>query len=214
MITLTKFCKNCGRYIEDGDLFCPDCGKQVPNKQIPKFCPNCGEDLKTSDYFCKNCGLKIREEKKQKESFLDKHKTPIIVIAAILAIAIVSFGAFCMISPTSSQEVQVDEVSFSIPDTYSENADLESDESEDGFTYKSKYFDNGEDSIQIDVMHSSNVDADDLEDEMTGEKTNMLGYDGYYEELSDSYSFTFVKDNRLITVYTSNYDSFNEIEVL
>lgn len=214
MITLAKFCKNCGRYIEEEDLFCPDCGRQVPNKKILKFCPNCGENLKTDDYFCKNCGFKIKEPKKQKESFLDKYKTTIIVIAAILAVAIVSFGAYSMLSPTASQEVQVDEVSFTIPDTYAENADLDTSEEESQMTYKSKYFDDGENSIQIDVMRSKDVDVKDVAEEMGGEKKNMLGYDGYYEELSDAYSFTFVKDNSLITIYTSSYDVFNQIEVL
>ena len=45
-----------------------------------------------------------------------------------------------------------------------------------------------------------------------GQEKNMLGYDGYYSDLDDVYSFTFVKENKLISVYTSDYDLLNEIE--
>jgi hypothetical protein len=58
------------------------------------------------------------------------------------------------------------------------------------------------------------VDENKVASEMGGEKMNMMGYDGYYNELSDAYSFTFVKGDKLVTVFTSNFDLLNEIEAL
>jgi hypothetical protein len=61
---------------------------------------------------------------------------------------------------------------------------------------------------------SYNVDQNEVAKEVGGESRSMMGYNGYYNDLSDTYSFSFVKDNKLITVYTSNEDLFNQISVL
>ncbi len=65
-------------------------------------------------------------------------------------------------------------------------------------------------------MYSANtfVDANRVNSNLGGQRQNMFGYDGYYNELSDAYSFSFVKDNKLCTVYTSNYNLLSEVEVL
>lgn len=214
-IKLTRFCKNCGCHISENEQFCPDCGKPTENRPAMKFCPNCGEEIDTEEYFCRNCDMKLKERQIQKESTLDKYKTPIIILAVIVAIAIVAFGAYSSLGIGASQDVRVDTISLTIPDSFEENEDMKISENDGGVIYKSKFWQNDEDYIQIDVMYSTSyLDADEIAKDMGGEKKNMLGYDGYYNDLDDAYSFTFVESNKLVSIYTSNYDLLSQIEVV
>lgn len=214
---LEKYCKNCGANINNADQFCPDCGKEIAsNRHTMRYCKNCGEKISSSENFCKNCGTKIKTPEKEKTNFLEKYKNPIILIAVIAAIAVVGIGAFSLLSPVPSQEVQVDTLDFSIPQDFSPDNSLTDDETDEGIKYVSKYWKHNDEFIEIDVMYatSNNVDANDVAREMGGDRQNMMGHNGYYNELSDAYSFSFVKDNKLVTVYTSSYDLLDEIEVL
>lgn len=78
-------CKHCGASLEDGQLFCSECGEKVggeericpvcktsttsefcPNcgtRVIPVICPNCGKES-FSD-FCESCGTVINEQLQQ-----------------------------------------------------------------------------------------------------------------------------------------------------
>lgn len=210
---MATFCKNCGAYIDDTSQFCPDCGKQV-NQAVIRYCPNCGEKLTLNEYFCRNCGLKLKEPKK--ESFLEKNKNLIIVFAVIAVIAVIAVGAMFMISPVSNQEVRVDTISFNIPGDYQINEDFSSSENLDGVRHISKYWENYDDYIQIDVMYPADysVDVNDILNEIGAQKETMMGYSGYYEENSDGYAFTFVKDNKIVSVSTSREDIFDDIEVV
>lgn len=210
---MATFCKNCGAYVDDDSQFCQDCGKQV-NQAVIRYCPNCGEKLTSKEYFCRNCGLKLKEPKK--ESFLEKNKNVIIVFVVIAVIAVIAVGAMFMISPAGNQEVQVNTISFNIPGDYEVNEDLFTDETQNGVRYVSKYWNNYDDYIQIDVIcpASYSFDAYDILNEVGGEKRNMMGYNGYYEDLSDAYVFTFVKDNNVVSVYSSSPDVFDSIEVV
>ena len=214
---MEKYCKNCGANIGEEEEFCPDCGKEIPNsKPAIRYCPNCGERIVRGENFCKGCGTKIRMPKKETASFLDKHKTTIIVVAVIVAIAAVAIGAYSLLSPTASQEVHVDTIKFNIPEQFTIDDKLTVDETDDGIKYVSKYWEHDEDFIQIDVMYSvtGNANANYVADYMSGDKANMMGQDGYYDELSDAYAFSFVKDNKLISIYTSDLSLFDEIEAL
>lgn len=212
-----KFCKNCGAYIVNADQFCPDCGKEIPaSKHAIRYCPNCGERILGSEYFCKNCGRKIKEPEKEKTGFLDRHKTLIIIIIVIAAIALVAVGAFTSLMPSPSQEVEVDTFTFNIPQDFMIDDDSTVRESDGGVIYASKYWQNGEDEISIDVMYdqSGNADIDEVARELGGDYQNLMGYDGYFSNLTDYYSFTFTKDGKLITVYATDTALFDEIEVL
>lgn len=209
--SMEKFCKNCGCKLDENELFCPDCGKATENKHEIRYCPNCGEKIDHDERFCRNCGTELKKPKK--ESVLKKYKTPIIIVAAILAIAVVALAAFSALTMGSAQEVQVDSISFTIPEDFKENTHLNVNENDSGLIYKSKFWESDDDYIEIDVMYAEqNVDAAKIADEMGGEKTNMLGYEGYYNELDGAYAFTFVKSNKLVTVYTSDNMFLEEIE--
>lgn len=50
-------CSNCHAVLEEGALFCANCGKRVEMPQPGSvFCMNCGERLAAGAHFCPNCG--------------------------------------------------------------------------------------------------------------------------------------------------------------
>lgn len=51
-----KKCTQCGQMLEDGQLFCTQCGTPVPDK---KRCTACGAELDEELNFCPQCGQKI-----------------------------------------------------------------------------------------------------------------------------------------------------------
>ena len=196
---MAKFCKNCGAYISENDAFCTDCGKSTL-----KTCPKCREQLTAHSKFCPDCGYEIKSS-----------RLPII-IAALAAIAIVAAIAIFPITITSMQEVQVDTFSFNIPDNFEEDPASTIDENDKGIITKSKCWNDSADFIQIEVLYSKNskIDMENVNVNMEGQAENLFGYDGYYNEFSDAYSFSFVVNNKLCTVYTSNPDLLTEIELV
>ena len=180
-----------------------------------RYCPNCGEAIDHDEKYCRNCGVELKKPKVEKESVLEKYKTPILIAAVILAVAVVAFGAYNALGAGQSQEVQIDSLSFSIPDNFEEDTHLKVDDNDSGLIYKSKFWQSNEDYIQIDVMYAEQyVDAAEIADEMGGKKATMIGHDGYYNELDDAYAFTFVETNKLVTVYVSDYNLLDEIQSL
>ena len=205
---MPDYCKNCGAKITKNTLTCPDCGKPIERKNT---CPKCGGQVLNGNY-CANCGCNIKETKIPKK----RNNTLIILIAVAVALAVIGAALFFQVELVESQEVQVDTINFSIPASFEEDPFMGEEETDEGVLTVSRYWMDSSDFIEIDVMYSPNsdVDANKVNDKLGGIKENMMGCDGYYNELIDAYSFTFVKDNKLCTVYTSNYDLFEKIEVL
>jgi len=69
------FCGNCGKQVQEGSPFCPNCGSKAnvaaetaaavqnpepsPAPEIkPVFCGNCGKQVQEGSPFCPNCGTK------------------------------------------------------------------------------------------------------------------------------------------------------------
>ena len=54
-------CPNCGKVLEEGTKFCPECGTKIEVKQKLTKCPNasCSKPLSGEEKFCINCGAKI-----------------------------------------------------------------------------------------------------------------------------------------------------------
>lgn len=220
-----KFCKNCGAKITEEDTFCQDCGKQlkIAAQTTLKYCPDCGNRIYTDSRFCPHCGRAVAIQNGpihhpvavQKESFFEKHKTPIMIIAIIAAIAIVGIAAFMTLSPGTPQDVEVDTITFTIPGGFTRDPSQSGSETEDGVYTCYEHYTNGGDFIELDVMYpSTGSDAELAEKvarELGGTPATMCGQTGYYNELSDAYSFAFVKDGKLCTIYVSNSNLFEEI---
>lgn len=52
-------CWNCGAELQDGVLFCRECGSKVSQQEIKKFCRECGHELQQDAKFCSFCGTKV-----------------------------------------------------------------------------------------------------------------------------------------------------------
>lgn len=187
--------------------------KNDSEKPINQYCPNCGEPLPEDAKYCRNCGLKITPKK---ESFLKKNSIPIIFIAIVLIIAAITITAFSFVDNHDSQTVDVGTINFKIPSDFKENPSFFSAEDDYGIITISKGWENSADIIKITAMYSNGtyVDANEVNNQIGGHKESMLGYSGFLHESDGAYSFSFVKNNMLVTIYTSDIGLFNEIEVL
>ena len=69
-----SFCQNCGKKLEDGAKFCPQCGTPVGNTGSEnirkqeyvgkiKKCPSCGADVPSFNSKCTSCGHEFTETK-------------------------------------------------------------------------------------------------------------------------------------------------------
>lgn len=175
-------------------------------------CEKCGEPLPEDAAFCRNCGYKLP----QKESFFKRNQKPIIFIAVILLVTFVAIGTYSYISDLSYQKVNVGTVSLKIPSDFRENFTEYLSENDDGIITISKTWHNSNDIIMVSTMYSSdiNIDANEVNNQLGGQRTNMLGYDGFFFNDYDIYTFSFVKHNTLITIYVTDMSLFDRIEVL
>ena len=57
----TKFCANCGREVDIGIAFCPQCGYKFTEDSGPqtKFCQSCGEKININAEICPHCGVRV-----------------------------------------------------------------------------------------------------------------------------------------------------------
>lgn len=104
-------CKNCGKAIDEDDLFCEFCGSKVEHERktqkkeneeaVKKSsakesnsvrCLTCGAKVSKNDKFCKECGTIVGEKKKNSSS----NKYIYLVIAVLVTILVCVFG-FCVL---------------------------------------------------------------------------------------------------------------------
>ncbi|WP_406534204.1 DUF2116 family Zn-ribbon domain-containing protein [Methanobrevibacter sp.] len=183
-----------------------------PNEK-DQYCPNCGEPLPEDAKYCRNCGFKI---KPKKESFFKKNSTPIMFVAIVLIMAAIAVTAFSFVDNSDTQTINVGTINFKIPSEFKENPSFFSVEDDSGIITISKAWESSADIIKITVMYSNGtyVDANRVNDQIGGHKESLLGHSGFFHESHDTYSFSFVKNNMLVTIYTSDIALFDEIEVL
>lgn len=114
------------------------------------------------------------------------------------------------------QDVQVGKAGFRILSRFTEDIGSGSIDNESGIITYSKTRHDSYNAIRITEMHSGDVyiDADSVNIQIGGDRKNMFGYTGFFRKDSDVYSFSFVKDNTLITVYATDINLFDEIKML
>lgn len=53
-------CSKCGAELQEGVLFCRECGAKAENvEKAKKFCRDCGTEIQEDDKFCPNCGANL-----------------------------------------------------------------------------------------------------------------------------------------------------------
>ncbi|MCI8950302.1 MAG: zinc-ribbon domain-containing protein [Lachnospiraceae bacterium] len=100
-------CPKCGSALEEGAVFCGNCGTRMDDGPQPEaaspagdviFCPNCGKRLSADDVFCDECGCNLAGGKtgglKGFLSSLKTSKMRFIIPACIAGALVVGGGAF------------------------------------------------------------------------------------------------------------------------
>ena len=102
-------CLNCGSEIENGTIFCGNCGKKVVWEECQAvsdnevrnesmFCPNCGKKMDSDSVFCDECGFRLNENVEIDEN-ADLKKTwkmnkKVFISAGVLAVVVLGAVAF------------------------------------------------------------------------------------------------------------------------
>lgn len=234
-----EYCKNCGAVIKNNAKFCQDCGNPVENaKQTEEpvetspedknFCPNCGRQLTEEEEFCQDCGTDINNPQvatpePQEKSFFEENKIPIIIVGVVAVVVLFLLLMASMPQESESydydfgtQTVDVGGVDFSIPGNFRLDPGSIDYDYENGLSTYSQQYISGDERISLTVMYSPGVyvDASAVNDQSGGIKKTMYGYDGYYNELTDGYMFSFAIDNKLCMVTTSSPYIHDQIDVL
>lgn len=107
-------CPECGQEISDKAKKCINCGKILIEETAPvKYCAECGKEIESDSQECPFCGCPVAPEKKENETIIKlnskvkKFKLPIIITAAILIVAAITFGVFQYIGSLLSEDEQI-----------------------------------------------------------------------------------------------------------
>ena len=60
---LSVTCPKCGKTLKPGAKFCSGCGANLAELTKPTACPNCGAELEDDAQYCDQCGHKIADNK-------------------------------------------------------------------------------------------------------------------------------------------------------
>lgn len=112
-------CSKCGNVIPDNCNFCPKCGTQKVNNNIPSVCKKCGAILMPGQEFCANCGHKNKAIKNKKKS---KKR----IILALVAVAVAVLVAI-IIAVSAGGSKDLNSVYSSVVDGSSIYVDITSD---------------------------------------------------------------------------------------
>lgn len=109
------FCRNCGKQLAQQQSFCGECGAPAESIQSGEktqsiefaakgSCENCGAELEEDARFCGECGaakvFKVEKEQSGRTAYqpqqIEKKKENLLpLIAALIAVVIISAGAVC-----------------------------------------------------------------------------------------------------------------------
>lgn len=53
-------CPKCGKIVDEGTKFCPDCGEKIASSVGTVKCSKCGKDVPVSAKFCPDCGAPMK----------------------------------------------------------------------------------------------------------------------------------------------------------
>lgn len=107
-------CPECGQELSDKAKKCINCGKVLIEETAPiKYCAECGKEIEIDSQECPFCGCPVEQEKEDNATIIKinskvkKFKLPIIITAAILIVAAITFGVFQYIGSLLSEDEQI-----------------------------------------------------------------------------------------------------------
>lgn len=192
---------------------------------MTKNCPRCGETNDEDAKFCDNCGTSIETiELEINETFIEKNKIPLIIIGTTALLV----GLFLIISPSEipnstvfnlegepTKRVDVDGIFIKIPEEFTfdpKSLDLDYKNyvmsSSKGWSHETEHIGSG-----VMRIFALNANPNEAIGANGGVQKNMYGYNGYYIEHEDGYSFTFTKDNKICIIMVSSPYLFDKISI-
>lgn len=100
MTTTMKKCLKCGAFIEDGAVFCGNCGTVVSKETS---CPQCGHPVRPEETYCGSCGAYLAKktgpqsrpeaQRKSRKNKQGSKNTGLLICAVILGAAVLVSGA-------------------------------------------------------------------------------------------------------------------------
>lgn len=205
---MENHCENCGAQIDEKHDFCPECGTKIPKK---KFCQNCGSEIENSLNFCENCGTPINNATNRKIS-----TKQIAIILLAIAIILIIVTSVALYGNFGKQIVEVADMKFTIPADFKYDSSKSNEETYNGITTVEKCWYKDNDYIKFHIMYSDDPEfnAKSRIEPISDFHTSYMGKEGYYTELTDSYAFGFVENNKLYVTFTTDSDLFKEIEAI
>lgn len=190
-----------------------------------KNCPQCKEIIDEDAKFCDNCGTPIETtELNSNATFLEKNKIPLIIIGTTALLVVL----FLIISPSEisnkpvfhlegepTKSESVDGIYIKIPKEFTFDPKGNDIKYANYVMTTSKGWSHENEYIGLGVMRitTSNANYNEAIGASGGVQKNMYGYNGYYIEYENWYSFTFTKDNKICIIMVSSPYLFDKISI-
>ncbi len=107
-------CPECGQEISDKAKKCIHCGKVLIEEVQPtKYCAECGKEIPFDSQECPYCGCPVEQEKPENPAVAQiaakakKNKKPLIIVAAIAAVAVLVGLIISFVGSTLNEDEQL-----------------------------------------------------------------------------------------------------------
>ncbi len=136
-----------------------------------------------------------------------------VVFVAIIAMGTVSAfeipGLGSLFGSPPDQNVTLDGETFHVPGTFKENTNISKNATVKDYSYftttdYAKGFKNDTNYLNILITEYKNTNAKDFENYMNGTSKNVNGTSGYLYYDGIGYTFTYAKENKVISIQSDN----------
>ena len=159
------------------------------------------------------------EKEPDSKTYTDTPSLNLNYIPIILIIIILIAGGLFILTNTQShtQTVEVDGVSFEIPDDYKSEPLRDEVSYDENVKSTSKAWSNEKCYIEIGVVRTpgEGFNSQLAASQIGGSPTKMYNHTGYYLEYpNEGYAFVFGMKDKVCMVYVSNYTAFDDIHLI
>ena len=206
-------CQNCGNELQEGALFCRECGSRV---EAVQFCRDCGAKIIADSRFCSHCGAPTNPMdsfKSQKQTNNSKPKENVNVappktklnLYAFLPIIAIGFGlliAISIIGVVANQNMAKSDMKnkyVSLPESEVKKSKRDDEFDDDDYTYSYK---SDEFNVYIAIPVSDNkIKIENWNKPLSNIKSYSYNYDvGTFKINDDDNGFYWVDDEHTMFV--------------